>query len=218
MKHPLRLIIHAPQREKRDFRQTLIGLRHALCVSLDGAICTFDLLTAVRPRKGQEHQILLKIAEQLNQGWAICVWEADRFLYELKEIADAVGTERRTLKPAVDEAWRTISQADEEQVVDLQVFRKFPGGHYLSMVAAADNIDPDALSPRMRRWLRAERPLRPFAEDLWGVLCPLIMSKSEAELAGAAYVRWVKANRPRPPRDDFGNLLRLTVGLRADGK
>ncbi len=203
MKHPLRLLIHVPLREKRDFRQTLVGLKHALCVSVDGAICTYDLLASLKPRKGQEHQILLKLAEQLKQDWAVCVWDVDRLLLELEQIVEGVRIDRPALRGPVEEAWDVISQADGEQLVDLRSFEKFPNGHYVEVVAAREDFDYDALPPRRRRRLLAYRPkARPVSEDFWGVLHSLMMSKSEAAHAWATYGRWVASNRPRPPRVD----------------
>lgn len=203
MKHPLLLVIHAPLREKRDFRQTLVGLKHALCVSVDGTICTYDLLPSLKPRKGQEHQILPTLAAQLKQGWTICVWDADRFLLELKQIVDGVRIDRPALRAPVDEAWKAISDADDEQLIDMRTFEKLPNGHYVAVIAARENFDYDAQPPRSRRRLLAYRPkARPVSEDFWGVLHSLIMSKSEAAHAWATYGRWVATNRPRPPRLD----------------
>lgn len=203
MRHPLRLIIHAPLREKRDFRQTLVGMKHALCVSVDGAICTYDLLPSLKPRKGQEHQILPRLADQLKQGWALCVWDVDRLLLELEQIVDGIRVDRPALLTSVEEAWSVIKRADDEQLVDLRAFEKIPNGHYVQVVAAREDYDFDALPPRRRRRLLAYRPkARPVSEDFWGVLHSLIMSKSEAAHAWATYGRWVTSNRPRPPRLD----------------
>jgi len=119
-------------------------------------------------------------------------------------VVDGVSIDRPTLKAAVDEAWRLISSADEEQIVDLKIFERLPNGHYLAMVAFREDVDFDSYPPRRRRRAIAfsSRRSRPVCEDFWGVLAPLIMKKSEAERAGSAYQRWVRNNRPRPPRAD----------------
>lgn len=201
MKHPLRLIIHVPLREERDFRTVLVGLKHALCVSIDGRVCTYDLLPSFKPRKGQEHLILEDLALQLDRGWAIAVWNVDMLLSGLEEIMKLVAA-----KPGValkaKAAWATINAADEEQLLDLRSFAKFPNGHYLSIVAARESFRYDRYPASIRRKLLSRRPSRPRSEDLWGVLHPLIMTKSEATRAWDAYRRWVANNRPAPPRHD----------------
>lgn len=203
MKHPLRLLIHVPLREKRDFRQMLVGLKGALCVTLNGSISTYDLLAVFKPRKGQEHRIIEQLAEQLQQGWTLAVWDVDRLLRDLEQIVEGVRIDRPKLTPLVDAAWNLISSADDEQIVDLQSFQKLPNGHYVAIIAAREDFDFDDYPPRRRRRLLAYRPKsRPVSEDFWGVLHRLIMTKSEAGRAWSAYQRWVKNNRPRPPRPD----------------
>lgn len=204
MKHPLRLLIHVPLREKRDFRQMLVGLKGALCVSLNGTITTYDLLPTLKPRKGQEHHIIEKLAEQLNQGWTLAVWDVDRLLRDLEQIVESVRSARPRLISTVEAAWNIISSADEEHIVDLKAFVKFPNGHLLAAVESCEHIDLDVYTPRLRKRLKAAMiPKRPVAEDFWGVLHALIMTKTEADLTWGAYRRWVKSNRPRPPRTDM---------------
>ncbi|HZF93860.1 MAG TPA: hypothetical protein VEZ20_03205 [Allosphingosinicella sp.] len=203
MKHPLRLLIHVPLREKRDFRQMLVGFKHALCVSEVGEVMSYDLLPSFKPRKGQEHRLISHLAEQLEQGWTLAVWDVERLLRELERIVADVGIDRPVVKAAVDEAWRAISAADEEQIVDLKAFEKLPNGHFIAMVAFREDFDYDSLPPRRRRRLIAySRPSRPVCEDFWGVLHYFLMKRSDAARARSAYERWVKCNRPRPPRGD----------------
>jgi hypothetical protein len=203
VKHPLRLLIHVPLREKRDFRRTLIGFKHALCVTEIGGSVSYDLLPSFKPRKGQEHRLVVHLAEQLKQGWTLLVWDVDRLMLELENLVAGVGIARPGVKTAVDEAWRIISTTDEEQIVDLKAFERLPNGHFVAMVAFAENLDPDIRPPgRRRRMIASSRPSQPVCEEFWGVLVPLIMKKSEAERAGGAYRRWVRNNRPRPPRAD----------------
>ncbi|HEY0312297.1 MAG TPA: hypothetical protein VGC56_07345 [Allosphingosinicella sp.] len=207
MKHPLRLIIHVPLREKRDYRQTLVGFKPALCVTQIGRVMAYDLLPSFKPRKGQEHRLVLHLAEQLKQGWTLAVWDVERLWRELALVVEDVSINRRTLKAAIDEAWLLISKTDEDQIVDLKVIEKLPGGHFVAMVAFRKNVDFDAYPPRRRRRLIAySRPSRPVCEDFWGVLLSFLMSKSDAERAWGAYQRWVRNNRPRPPRADAGHL------------
>lgn len=204
VKHPLRLLIHVPHREKRDFRQTLVGLKNGLCVSLNGAISTYDLLPPFKPRKGQEHRIIEVLADQMEQGWTIAVWDLDRLMTELGQIVEGVRADRPKIIPGLEAAWATVSSADEEQIIDLKSFEKFPGGHYVAMIAARQEIDFDDYPPRRRRRLMACVPKsRPVSEDFWGVLHRVIMTKLEADQAWGAYQRWVRSNRPRPPRPDL---------------
>ena len=203
MKHPLRLLIHVPLREKRDFKQTLVGFKPALCVRQVGKVTSYDLLPTFKPRKGQEHQLVGYLAEQLEQGWTLLAWDVDRLLREVEQLVAGVSTGRPRVKASVDEAWKLIAEANDEQIVDAKLFERLPNGHYVALVAARENFDYDSLPPRRRRRLIASsRPSRPACEDLWGVLLPLLMKKSDAERAGWTYQRWVRANRPKPPRED----------------
>jgi hypothetical protein len=206
MKHPLRLLIHVPWREKRDFRQMLVGFKHALCVSQVGEVTSYDLLPSFKPRKGQEYLIVGHLAEQLKQGWTLAVWDVERLWRDLEQVVDGIRIDRPGLKSAVGEAWHLVLNANEEQIVDLKLFERLPNGHYLAMVAAREDYDFDSLPPRRRRRMLAvsSRRERPVCEDFWSVLVPLLMKKSDAELAGSAYQRWVRNNRPRPPRADAG--------------
>jgi hypothetical protein len=200
----LRLLIHVPLREKRDFRRTLVGFKHALCVSQAGAVTSYDLLPSFKPQKGQEHRLVLHLAEQVREGWTLAVWDVERVWRELQEVVDRVSAARPKLKAHVDGAWHLISNAEEE-IVDLKAFERLPMGHFLSMIAFREDIDFDAYPPRRRRRLLtiSSRRERPVCEDFWCVLAPLLMAKSEAERAGGAYRRWVQDNRPRPPRADM---------------
>lgn len=45
----------------------------------------------------------------------------------------------------IEAAWDEISSAVNEQLVDLQTFKRFPNGHYVSIIAARENFDPDTL-------------------------------------------------------------------------
>ncbi len=203
VKHPLRLLIHVPLREKRDFRQTLVGLKNGLCVTCDGRTSTYDLLPAFKPRKGQEYRLLEHLADQLNQGWTLAVWDIDRLLADLEQIANGARIDRPKSAPLLDAAWKVISSADEEQIVDMKSFERFPDGHYVAMIAFCEDTDLDDYPLWRRRRLMADRPKRPVSEEFWGVLHRLIMTKSEAELAGSSYQRWVRNNRPRPPCGDL---------------
>jgi hypothetical protein len=203
MKHPLRLLIHVPLREKRDFKQALVGFKHALCVRQVGMVMSYDLLPSFRPRKGQEHQLVGHLAEQLRQGWTLVAWDVDRLMLELQQVVEGARLGRPRVKAAVDEAWDLISGAGDERIVDAKLFERLPNGHYVALVAARENFDYDSLPPRRRRRAIAwSRPSRPASEDLWGVLLPLLMKRSDAERAGKAYQVWVRSNRPRPPRTD----------------
>jgi len=203
MKHPLRLLIHVPDRVKRDFRQTLVGFKNALCVSQIGDVTSYDLLPSFKPRKGQEHQLVANVAEQLNQGWTLLVWDVEKLWRDFEQIVNGVSPRRPAVKAAVDEAWHIISTADEEQIVDLKLFERFPNGHYVGLVAAREDFDYDAYPPRRRRRLMAySTQSRPTCEDFWCVLVPLLMKKSDADRAGNAYQRWIRNNRPHPPRTD----------------
>ena len=203
MKHPLRLLIHVPWREKRDFRQMLVGFKHALCVSQVGEVTSYDLLPPFKPRKGQEYLIVGHLAEQLKQGWTLAVWDAERLWRDLEQVVDGISIDRPTLKSAVGEAWHLISDASEDQIIDMKVFERLPNGHYVAMVAFREDFDYDSLPPRRRRRMIAySRPRRPVSEDFWGVLHHFLLKKSDAERAWNAYQRWVRNNRPRPPRAD----------------
>ena len=203
MKHPLRLLIHVPLREKRDFRQMLVGFKHALCVRQTGDVTSYDLLPTFKPRKGQEHRLVEHLAEQLKQGWTLAVWDTERLWRDLGQFVDRVRIDRPAMQAAVDEAWRLISNAGEDQIVDLKVFERLPNGHYIAMVAFREDFDYDSLPPRRRRRVIAySRPRRPVCEDFWGVLHHFLMKKSDAERAWSAYQRWVRNNRPPPPRAD----------------
>lgn len=203
MRDPLRLIIHVPLREKRDFRRMLVGFQHALCVSQLGQVMSYDLLPPFKPRKGQEHRLVVYLAEQLKQGWTLVVWDVERLWRELQIVVEDAILNRPALRSAVEEGWRLLSTADEEQIVDLKVFERLPNGHYVAMVAFCEEVDLDRYPPRRRRLLMASsRQSRPVCEDFWGVLHPFLMKRSDAERAGSAYQRWVSNNRPRPPRAD----------------
>jgi hypothetical protein len=203
VKHPLRLLIHVPLREKRDCRQELVGFKNALCVREIGEVMSYDLLPSFKPRKGQEHRLISHLAEQLKQGWTLAVWDVERLWRELERILAEVGSDRPVVKAAVDQAWRAVSTSDDEQIVDLKAFEKLPNGHYVAMVAFREDFDYDSLPPRRRRRMIAySRPSRPACEDFWGVLHSFLMKKSDAARAWSTYQRWVKCNRPRPPRAD----------------
>ena len=202
-RHPLRLIIHVPLREKRDFRLSLVGLKNALCISQVGEVTTYDLLPTLKPRKGQEYRLVLCLAEQLQQGWTLAVWDVESLLRDLAGVLSSVSIGRPSMKAAVDEAWRLILDADVDRIVDLRLFEKLPNGHYVALVAAGENFDYDTMPPRLRRRAMAQdRPIRPVCEDFWGVLAPLVLKRPDAERAWSSYRRWVKNNRPRPPRAD----------------
>jgi hypothetical protein len=204
MNDPLRLLIHVPLREKRDFRRVLVGFNHALCVSQIGEVTTYDLLPSFKSRKGQEYRLVRYLAEQIEQGWTLAVWDVERLWRELEHVVDEIRIDHPKLQPDVDEAWRRVSSAGEEQIIDLKVFEKLPNGHHVATVATRDDIDFDAYPPRRRRRMMAwtRRRSRPASEDFWGVLHTLILKKSEAESAWSTYQRWVRNNRPRPPRPD----------------
>jgi hypothetical protein len=55
----LRLLIHVPLREKRDFRQMLVGFKHALCVIQIGSAPEVDVLL-------YQYSKLAALAEQLG--------------------------------------------------------------------------------------------------------------------------------------------------------
>lgn len=203
MRNPLHILIHVPLREKRDFRRMLVGLKHALCITQSGATFAYDLLPSFKPRKGQEHRFLEHLAEQISQDWTIVVWDVDRLLGELEQIVNQVRIERPKLAPALDQAWSVISGAVDEQIIDLRSFEKLPNGHYVDVVAAREEIDFDDYPPWRRRRLMAYVPkARPVSEDFWGVLHRVILPKTEAVQAWSSYQRWVRSNRPRPPRPD----------------
>lgn len=201
MKQPIRLIIHVPHREKHDYRRTLVGLKDALCVSVDGAICTYDLLPPTKPRKGHEHQIVQHLAKQLTQGWTLMMWDQERLMRDLQGLVDSRRSQQPALAKEVEKAWAIILSASDEQFVDLKSFEKFPDGHYLALVASAESLVPEDFPNPYRRLLK-EKPKRPVSEDFWGVLHPALLAKSESISAIESYRRWVKANRPRPPSHD----------------
>lgn len=203
MKQPIRIIIHVPLREERDYRKTLVGLKHALCVSVDGAISTYDLLPSFRPRKGQEHLLVEHLAAQLVQGWTIMVWDKDTFLRDCGQIVARRLAHHPRNVAQTEFAWDRMQSSDSE-LMELGAFEKFPNGHFIALVAAKENFDesrhPD-LARRARRMV-GERLRRPASEEFWGVLCPLLLAKFEATKAMESYSRWVKANRPQPPQHD----------------
>lgn len=201
MKQPLRLVIHVPLREERDYRQTLVGMKHALRVDLDKSLCTYDLLPQVRPRKGQEHQILEYLADQLGQGLTLMVWDTDLLLQDLEEIFRQTSTRNPKIVKAVQAAWNSISAADDEQLIDLRSFIKFPGGHYLDLVVSRETA---RVSPKTLRVMRRSRqPNLPRSEEIWGVLHPLILSNTQAAEAWKAFLNWRNRNRPRMPQQDI---------------
>lgn len=203
MKQPMRLIVHVPLREKRDFRMGLVGLKHALCVTINGKVCTFDLLPALRPRKGQEHQIVELLAQQLHEGWTLMVWDQEKLLRELGDIvANRLSRHPKSAKD-LGPAWERVHNASDDEFVDIKSFENFPDGHYLSLVASRENFDPSRYPPRLRRRLLNGRSKRPASEDFWCVLAPILLAKSEAKLSGESYQRWLRANRPRPPKHDL---------------
>ena len=148
--------------------------------------------------------MILYLAVHLNQGWTLALWDVERLQRELGQIVNDIGIISPKHRATVDEAWQKILTFDEDEMVDLKVFEKLPNGHYVAAVAEREEFDFDALPPRRRRRAIANsRPSRPVSEDFWGVLHPLLMKKSEAELAWGAYQRWVRNNRPSPPRADL---------------
>lgn len=203
MKDPMGLMIVVPLRQKRDFKHMLVGLKNSLCISQIGEVTSYDLLPTLKPRKGQEHNVVLHLAEQLIQGWTLGLWDVERLKRDLSQIVNDVSIRAPKLRPAVDEAWQIVSTADEGQIIDLKVFERLPNGHYVAVVAEREEFDFDSLPPRRRRRAIANsRPSRPVSEDFWGVLHPLLMKKSDAERAWETYQRWVKNKRPCPPRAD----------------
>ena len=203
MKAPLRLLIQVPLREKREFRQMLLGYKNALCVRQIGEVMSFDLLPSFKPRKGQEHQLVTHLAEQLKQGWVLAVYDVERLKLELDQIVNGVSIKSAKLKSAVDEAWHVISTANDEQIIDIRLFEKLQKDHFVAMVASVENFDYDRVTPRFLRWANAtSRPSGPICEDYWGVINQYLLEESEAKRALSAYKRWVSNNRPRPPRED----------------
>lgn len=98
----LRLLINAPLREKRDYRQVLVGFKNALCVRQIGKVISYDLLPTFKPRKGQEYLVIL-LAEQLQQGWTLAMWDVDRLKLELSQIINDSSSNSAKLKSDVDE-------------------------------------------------------------------------------------------------------------------
>lgn len=197
----IRLIIHVPHREKRNYRLTLVGLKDALCVTFDGIIWTYDLLPPLKPRKGQEHRVVQQLADQLKQGWTLMVWDSDCFLHDLRTLVEekqAVGSKAAT---NYDRAWATIALASDQDIVDLKSFRKFPHGHYLELLAFTDKLQPEDFQPRFRKYLK-EAPKRPLSEDLWLALQQDILPPRDSLRAVQSYQRWLKNNRPSPPKHD----------------
>lgn len=204
MNDPLRLMILVPLRQRREFKQMLAGLKNSLCVSQIGEATSYDLHPTFKLRKGHEHSLILHLAEQLKQGWTLALWDVERHQRELGQIVNDISTISPKHRAAVEEAWQIILTSDQNQIVDLKVFEKLPNGHYVAAVAEREDFDFDSLPPRRRRRAIANsRASRPVSEDFWGVLHPLLMKKSEAKLAWGAYQRWVRNNRPSPPRADL---------------
>ena len=203
MKDPLRLLIHVPLREKREFRQILVGYKNALCVRQIGEVMSFDLLPTFKPRKGQEHQLVTHLAEQLKQKWVVAVYDVERLRLELNQIVNGVSIKSAKLKSAVDEAWHVISTANDEQIIDIRLFEKLQKDHFVAMVASEENFDYDRVTPQFLRWANAtSRPSGPICESYWGVIKQYLLEESEAKRASSAYKRWVSNSRPRPPRED----------------
>ena len=124
MKHPLNLLIHVPLREKRDFKQMLVGFKHALCVRQVGKVLSYDLLPSFKPRKGQEHQLVGHVAEQLRQGWTLVAWDVDRLMLELQQVVEGVSIGRPRVRlllmklgssfqaPTTSRSWMQSSSRD----------------------------------------------------------------------------------------------------------
>lgn len=198
-----RLIIHAPIREKRDYRQVLVGFKNALCVRQIGKVTSYDLLPTFKPRKGQEHRLVVHLAEQLKQGWTLVIWDVDRLKLELGRIVSDGSINSAKLKSDVGEAWKVISNADDEQFIDLMVFEDMPNGQFVGMVACKENFDYDRVTPSFLRRARAHStPSPPATEQYWAALRHFLLKKSDAERAASAYRSWVDNNRPNPPLED----------------
>ena len=131
------------------------------------------------------------------------VWDKDTFLRDCGQIvARRLASNPRNVARS-EFAWKRMQSSDSD-LMELSAFEKFPSGHLIAMVAASENFDEGRhpYQARMARRMVGERLKRPASEDFWGVLCPLLLAKSEATRAMESYSRWVKANRPHPPQHD----------------
>lgn len=197
MKFPLRMIIHAPQRKEVDFRPVLVELRCALTVDQALPFFGYDLSSPVRPTKLNRHKMVSEIANQIRAGYSIAVWDTDRLLSDLSAITVSTLESRPRLADALEADWTTISDADEETLIDLRGFSRLPNGHFLKMVSVLDwNVKP----PRGMRKYPTYRAQRPRSEEYWTVLLPIIFERREVEAGMSAYNGWVSAGRPKPPK------------------
>lgn len=207
MRHPLRLIINVPLRTNVEHRTRLIGLQPALVIDQTKPFLGYQLLSSVKPRIDGLHAMIITIADQLKSGNSILIWDVDRVMSELAAIRLASISRRPQLKSSVDAAWECITNADDEDLIDIRGFSRLPGGHYVSILGARgflserESIDTLKTAPARRLARRQMNSHPPKSEQFWGILYRFLLDRKESEQAWVFFKKWVQAGRPDPIYD-----------------
>lgn len=207
MRHPLRLVIQVPLRTNVEHRMRLIGWQPALVIDQTKPFLGYRLLPSVKPRADAMHLLCVNIADHISAGYSVLVWDVDRVMSDLATTRSASVARRPRLAASINDAWERLTNADDEDLIDIRGFSRLPGGHYVQIIGARGFLSElesanTLLSGAARRWARRTANRQPpKSEQFWGVLHRFLLDRKESEQAWTFFQNWVRAGRPDPLYD-----------------